>query len=106
MQLQKTIDILDHTSKHNKLRPKIVIGFAAETKNVEENSINKLNQKNCDWIIANDVSNKKIGFDSNYNEVKIFKKNKSKIENISYNTKEMIAKTLVKEISNELKVDG
>ena len=106
LKLQKTVDILDYTSKHNKLRPKIVIGFAAETKNLEENSINKLNQKNCDWIIANDVSNKKIGFDSNYNEVKIFKKNKSKIENISYNTKEMIAKTLVKEISNELKVDG
>ena len=61
------------------LRPKLVIGFAAETK-ILKNSIKKLIEKNCDWIIANDVSNKKIGFDSDYNEVKIFKKNKSKLK--------------------------
>ena len=39
----------------------------------------------------------------NYNEVKIFQKNKSNIENISYNTKEMIAKTLVKKFLTNLK---
>ena len=33
-------------------------------------------EKNCDWIIANDVSNKSIGFDSDFNEVIIFYKNK------------------------------
>ena len=48
----------------------------------------------------------KIGFDSEYNEVIIFQKNKSKIQNISFNTKEMIAKTLVEKISNELKANG
>ena len=48
---------------------------------------------------------KKIGFDSEYNEVKIFQKIKN-IENISFNTKEMIAKKLVKKISNELKANG
>ena len=106
LNLEENIDILNYVSNHNSMRPGLVIGFAAETDNHEKNAEEKLNKKNCDWIIANDVSNKKIGFDSNYNEVKIFKKNKSKIENISYNTKEMIAKTLVKEISNELKVDG
>ena len=36
----------------------------------------KLMEKNCDWIIANDVSNKSIGFDSDFNEVTIFFKNK------------------------------
>jgi len=67
---------LDYVSKHNSLRPKLVIGFAAETENVKENAKKKLTEKNCDWIIANDVSNKLIGFDSDFNEVSIFYKNK------------------------------
>ena len=106
LEIEKNKDILNYTSKHNKLRPKIVIGFAAETNNLEENSRRKLDEKNCDWIIANDVSNTKIGFDSDYNEIKIFKKNKKNIENISFDTKEMIAKRLVEKISNELKANG
>ena len=40
------------------LRPKLVIGFAAETNSLKKNSLKKLSEKNCDWIIANDVSNK------------------------------------------------
>ena len=65
-----------------------------------------MSNKNCDWIIANDVSDKKIGFDSEYNEVKILQKNKEDVENISFNTKEMIARRLVEKISNELKANG
>ncbi len=106
LSIERTKDILDFTSKHNKLRPRLVIGFAAETSNLEINSKKKLVEKNCDWIIANDVSNKNIGFDSEFNEVKIFQKNKSDIQNISFNTKEMIAKTLVEKISNELEANG
>jgi len=106
IEILKTKDILDYTSKHNKLRPKLVIGFAAETSNIDENSKNKLANKNCDWIVANDVSNKKIGFDSEYNEVKIFQRNKPNIEKISVTTKEMIARKLVEKISYELKADG
>ena len=106
IELIKNKDILSYTSKHNKLRPKLVIGFAAETSNLDENSKNKLIEKNCDWIISNDVSNKEIGFDSEYNEVKIFRRNKPNIENISITTKEMIAKKLVEKISNELKANG
>ena len=106
IEIVKTKDILDYTSKHNKLRPKLVIGFAAETSNIDENSKNKLANKNCDWIVANDVSNKKIGFDSEYNEVKIFQRNKPNIEKISVTTKEMIARKLVEKISYELKADG
>ena len=48
----------------------------------------------------------KIGFDSEFNELKIFKKNTSNIQNISFDTKEMIAKTLVKKISNELRANA
>ena len=66
----------------------------------------KLQDKSCDWIIANDVSKKKIGFDSEYNEVKIFQRNKPNIEKISVTTKEMIARKLVEKISYELKADG
>ncbi len=106
LEIEKNNDILGYTSKHNNLRPKLVIGFAAETSNLEENSRKKLNEKNCDWIIANDVSNKKIGFDSEFNEIKILQKDKKNIENISYNTKKMIAKRLVEKISNELKANG
>ena len=104
--VEKTKDILDYTSKHNKLRPRLVVGFAAETKNLDQNSRKKLEEKNCDWIVANDVGNKQIGFDSEYNEVKIFHRNKEDIENISITTKEMIAKRLVEKISNELKANG
>jgi len=76
LNLEKNIDILNYVAKHNSLRPKLVIGFAAETSNLVENSKNKLIEKNCDWIIANDVSNKSIGFDSDFNEVTIFYKDK------------------------------
>ena len=106
LEIEQTKDILGFTSKHNKLRPKLVIGFAAETNDLEENSKKKLNEKKCDWILANDVSNKKVGFNSEYNEVKIFQKNKKQFERISFNTKKMIAKKLVEKISNELKANG
>ena len=80
LDLEKNIDILNYVSKHNSLRPKLVIGFAAETNNIQENAQKKLVEKNCDWIIANDVSNNSIGFDSDFNEVSIFYKDKE-IEN-------------------------
>ena len=76
LNLEKNIDILNYVSNHNSLRPKLVIGFAAETNNIKENSKKKLIEKNCDWIVANDVSNKSIGFNSDFNEVTIFYKNK------------------------------
>ena len=46
------------------MRPELVIGFAAETNQIDKNAEEKLNKKNCDWIISNDVSNKDIGFNS------------------------------------------
>jgi phosphopantothenoylcysteine decarboxylase/phosphopantothenate--cysteine ligase len=56
--LQKNIDILHYVSNHNSMRPKLVIGFAAETDEINKNATNKLIDKNCDWILANDVSKK------------------------------------------------
>ena len=95
-----------NSDKIKKENLELVVGFAAETKNLDQNSRKKLEEKNCDWIVANDVGNKQIGFDSEYNEVKIFHRNKEDIENISITTKEMIAKRLVEKISNELKANG
>ena len=97
---EKNIDILSYFSKHNSLRPKIVIGFSAETNDLEINSLKKLNSKNCDWIIANDVSKKDIGFNADDNEVSIFYKNKSS-EKISKMNKSLIANELVKRVSQE-----
>jgi len=46
-----------------------LVGFAAETENVVENARGKLLKKGCDMVVANDVSRKDIGFDSDENEV-------------------------------------
>ena len=94
LDLEKNVDILKHVSNHNSLRPKLVIGFSAETENLERNSVNKLKDKNCDWIISNDVSDKTIGFGSDYNEVTIFYKNKQS-EIISKMKKTLLADAIV-----------
>ncbi len=101
LELEKNIDILNYISNHNSLRPKLVIGFAAETNNLEKYANEKLNEKNCDWIIANDVSNKKIGFDSDFNEVSIFYKNKDS-EKLKYKTKSEISDEVAEKIINHL----
>ena len=101
LELEKNVDILNYISNHNSLRPKLVIGFAAETNNLENYSNKKLNEKNCDWIIANDVSNEKIGFDSDFNEVSIFYQNNKK-EKISYKSKSDISDEVVEKIINHL----
>merc|ERR1711991_732835 len=58
LNLEKNIDILNYVSNHNSMRPELVIGFAAETEEINKNAEEKLNLKKCDWIISNDVSNK------------------------------------------------
>ena len=103
LELEKNIDILNYVSKHNSLRPKLVIGFAAETNNIPENAQKKLIEKNCDWIIANDVSNKSIGFDSDFNEVSIYYKNqKIKNEKLSIKEKSGISEEIVDRVIEQL----
>ena len=103
IELEKNIDILNYVSNHNSLRPKLVIGFAAETENLGKNAETKLLNKNCDWIIANDVSNKKIGFHSDFNEVTIYYKNNSlKKDNLSFKKKSELSDEIVDKIINQL----
>ena len=99
LNLEKNIDILNYISNHNSMRPKLVIGFAAETEDLEKNAISKLTNKNCDWIIANDVSKKDSGFESDYNEVTIHYKNqKKKKEKILLKKKSEISEEIVDRI--------
>ena len=103
LDLEKNFDILNYISKHNSLRPKLVIGFAAETNNIKKNAKKKLIEKNCDWIIANDVSNKSIGFDSDFNEVSIFYKDeKIKDEKISIKRKSAISDEIINRVIEQL----
>ena len=98
--LEKNVDILSYVSNHNSMRPELVIGFAAETDNLENNAETKLNNKNCDWIIANDISNKKIGFNSDFNEVTIHYSDKNK-EKHAYKKKSEISDEIVDRIINQ-----
>jgi len=103
LNLEKNIDILNYVSNHNSLRPKLVIGFAAETNNIISNAKKKLMEKNCDWVIANDVSNKSIGFDSDFNEVMIFyKNNKIKDETLSMKKKSEISDEIIDRVISQL----
>jgi len=101
LSLEKNIDILANISKHNSLRPKLTIGFAAETNNLVKNSLKKLEEKNCDWIIANDVSDNSIGFDSDENRISIFYKDK-KNENLKKMSKSLVASELVNRVIEKL----
>jgi phosphopantothenoylcysteine decarboxylase / phosphopantothenate---cysteine ligase len=101
--LEKNIDILNYVSNHNSMRPKLVIGFAAETNNLDRNASEKLTNKNCDWIIANDISKKHIGFESDYNEVTIhYKDEEKKNERLSYKKKSIISEEIVDRIVTQI----
>ena len=103
LKFEKNVDILSYVSKHNSMRPKLVIGFAAETDELEKNANTKLSDKGCDWIIANDVSKKNAGFNSDYNEVTIYYKGKKiQKENLSLKKKSEIAEEIVDRIAAQI----
>jgi phosphopantothenoylcysteine decarboxylase / phosphopantothenate---cysteine ligase len=77
----------------------LVVGFAAETDDLEANAQKKLRHKKCDIIVANDVSGNESGMESDENEVIIFFRNGEK-EKISRAPKKIIAQALVKIIAN------
>ena len=59
--LTENPDILAALSKPGKKRPKLVVGFAAETNDLEAHARAKIAKKGCDWIVANDVSGDVMG---------------------------------------------
>ena len=74
-----------------------IIGFCAESENLLTNAKEKISQKGCDYLIANDISRKDIGFGSDENEVHILNANGG-IEKIEKASKENIAKEILKRI--------
>ena len=98
LNFKRNIDILEFLSKNNLQRPRLVVGFAAETNDILKFAKEKKNKKHCDWIIANDVSNPEIGFNSDYNAVSIIYDDK--VEIIKKNLKSYIANKIAKKIVN------
>ena len=66
--LEENPDILERLSKRNLLRPKLVVGFAAETSDLERNSDEKLNKKSCDWVLGNNISENSV-FNQDTNKI-------------------------------------
>ena len=97
IEFQRTQDILKYVGD-NKQEGQKVIGFAAETNNLIEYAKEKIVKKNLDYIVANDISKKDIGFGSDDNEVYIIDKHDN-IKKIDKSNKNNIAKAIVDEIS-------
>ncbi len=98
LNFKRNIDILEFLSKNNSQRPKLVVGFAAETNDIIKFAKQKKSNKYCDWIVANDVSNPEIGFNSEYNAVSII--DNDKVEKIGKNLKSYIANKIARKIIN------
>ena len=101
IELEKNKDILEFLSKNNTHRPNLVIGFAAETEKLSSNAFSKLKEKNCDLIIANDISKKDSGFNSEYNRVSIIDSS-GKIKVIKKNKKSFIANVIAEIVLDKL----
>ena len=97
IEFQRTQDILKYVGD-NKTDKQKVIGFAAETNNLIEYAKEKIVKKNLDFIVANDISKKDIGFGSDDNEVYIIDKHDN-IKKIDKSSKTNVAKAIVDEIS-------
>ncbi|UOD34487.1 bifunctional phosphopantothenoylcysteine decarboxylase/phosphopantothenate--cysteine ligase CoaBC [Deferribacteraceae bacterium V6Fe1] len=96
IKLVKNPDILTELSKLKK-EGQIFVGFAAESNDLERYAKDKLERKKLDMIVANDISRKDIAFDSDFNEVFVFKKDGSK-KHILKERKEKISEIILSEI--------
>ncbi len=105
LSLEKNPDILNFLGKNNKDRPGVVVGFSAETENLLRNSEDKLKNKNCDMIIANDVSKNDIGFNKKFNSVTIIDAYGKKIH-LKKAKKSLIASKIIQQILNRFLFNG
>jgi phosphopantothenoylcysteine decarboxylase/phosphopantothenate--cysteine ligase len=96
--LTENPDILAALSKPGKKRPKLVVGFAAETEKVEEHARAKIAKKGCDWIVANDVSGEVMG--GSENQVLLITKDDT--DTWPRMAKEAVARKLAAEIAKAL----
>ena len=96
LELLDNPDILKSISFHKK-RPRLVVGFAAETKHLTQNAMKKIKQKKCDFIIANHVAKGKEVLGGNMNEVAILN-TKGTFLKIKKMDKKKLAKKIVQEV--------
>ena len=96
-------DILKTVSFHKK-RPNLVIGFSAETHNLESNTKNKLKLKGCDWLLGNKVGNNTDTFGGDYNNI-IFVSN-SQLEKWPILSKKEVANKLAMKVNNFFRNDN
>jgi phosphopantothenoylcysteine decarboxylase/phosphopantothenate--cysteine ligase len=101
LKLERTTDILQTLGK-SKRKNLFLAGFAAETERLLEYAEIKLKKKNLDLIIANDVSDSEIGFNSDANAVTLIFKDGKKID-IPRSSKKIIAEKIIDEIISTIK---
>jgi phosphopantothenoylcysteine decarboxylase/phosphopantothenate--cysteine ligase len=99
-QFSENPDILATLSRSPERRPRLVIGFAAETTRVVENAIAKRNRKGCDWIVANDVSPSTGTFGGERNTVHLI--SADGVEDWPPMSKRAVAERLAARIADEL----
>jgi phosphopantothenoylcysteine decarboxylase/phosphopantothenate--cysteine ligase len=100
LSLVENPDVLARIS-HHALRPKLVVGFAAETEKLIENARAKLKKKGCDWIVANDVSDQSGVLGGEANQIHLI--TEKGVESWPLQTKEAVAGALVKRIAEALR---
>lgn len=99
LKLIKTTDIVATIAQHEQ-RP-FTVGFAAETQNVEDYAHKKMQSKNLDMIVANDVSRSDIGFNSDQNAVTVFSRHSQLSLNIAQSSKYNVATQIITQIAQQ-----
>ncbi len=99
LELVKNPDILKTISK-TRSKNQVIVGFCAESEDLIENAKEKILNKGCDFLVANDISRKDIGFSSDENEVYILDKN-LRITHLEKQSKMSIAKKILEHIFSE-----
>lgn len=97
LELVKNPDILQFLCNKKTTKKPVIVGFCAETENLIENAKTKIQKKGCDFIVANDVSRKDIGFSSDENEVYIIDRN-LEVKKFEKQPKTAIAREIIGEV--------
>lgn len=97
LELVKNPDILQFLCNKKTTEKPVIVGFCAETENLIENAKTKIQKKGCDFIVANDVSRKDIGFSSDENEVYIIDRN-LEVKKFEKQPKTAIAREIIGEV--------
>jgi phosphopantothenoylcysteine decarboxylase / phosphopantothenate---cysteine ligase len=100
LQFVENPDILQIIAKRPSKRPKLVVGFAAETENLVDNAREKLEKKGCDLIVANDVSKERGVFGGEQNTVQLV--SASGVESWGLMSKQEVAQRLMKQLAGQL----